>query len=63
MNHETSSSHVSHPWLRRFDRAGSVLSTACAVHCLLMPVVVAALPVLATGLLASRARSSARRAG
>ncbi len=42
-------------WLHRLDRAGSVLSTLCAVHCLCMPVVVALLPVLASGFLASRA--------
>lgn len=42
-------------WLRPLDRLGSVLSTACAVHCLLMPLVVAALPMLASGPLASRA--------
>jgi MerC mercury resistance protein len=33
----------------RWDRAGVVVSGACAVHCVLLPLVTAALPVLGLG--------------
>lgn len=41
--------------LRRADLAGAALSSACALHCLAMPAVLAALPALGGGWLADRA--------
>jgi hypothetical protein len=35
--------------LRRWDRAGIFVSGACAVHCTLLPLLIAALPVLGIG--------------
>jgi hypothetical protein len=35
--------------LNRWDRAGVLVSGACAVHCALLPLVVAAVPVLGLG--------------
>ena len=37
-------------WLDRGDRMGMVASTLCAVHCALLPLVIAVLPSLGLGL-------------
>ena len=39
------------PRVNRWDRAGVVASTACAVHCTLLPLVTAAVPVFGLGTL------------
>jgi hypothetical protein len=41
--------------LDRLDRVGAVLSSLCAIHCLCLPLLLAALPALGVTLLASRA--------
>lgn len=41
-------------WLHRLDVTGSALSTLCAIHCLAMPLVAAALPLWGLSLLGSR---------
>ena len=41
-------------WLHRLDVAGSVLSTLCALHCLAMPLVAAALPLWGLAVIGSR---------
>nr|WP_225444698.1 MerC domain-containing protein [Pseudomarimonas arenosa] len=38
-------------WLSRGDRLGMVASTLCAVHCALLPILIAMLPSLGLGLL------------
>jgi hypothetical protein len=46
---------VSSPgWLHRMDLVGSVLSTACAIHCLAMPLVAVTLPLWGLAVLGSR---------
>ncbi len=41
-------------WLHRLDVTGSALSTLCAIHCLAMPLVAAALPLWGLSVLGSR---------
>jgi hypothetical protein len=41
-------------WLARLDIAGSVLSTLCAIHCLVMPLIAVALPLWGFAILGSR---------
>lgn len=41
-------------WLQRLDVTGSFLSTVCAIHCLAMPLIAAALPVWGLAILGSR---------
>jgi hypothetical protein len=50
MNAATRSSN----WLHRLDLTGSALSTLCAIHCMAMPLVAAALPVWGLSVLGSR---------
>lgn len=39
----------------RLDRIGAVLSSACAVHCIAMPLVLTSLPLIGLGFLADHA--------
>lgn len=39
------------PWLGRLNWIGAAASLACAVHCLVMPLLIGVLPVLGLGLL------------
>lgn len=47
-------SSTSNHWLRRLDVTGSMLSTLCAIHCLAMPFIAAALPLWGLAVLGSR---------
>lgn len=42
----TTSSTPAPPAISSLDRAGVIVSTACLLHCLLLPLVIAALPAL-----------------
>jgi MerC mercury resistance protein len=54
---ETTTQHgaVTAARLNSLDRIGAAASTLCAVHCLLMPLLLAALPALGVTFLANRA--------